>query len=67
MNSHILASEIASEHHRELINQAAGWRRGRAAKQAARARRALAQARNEPAVYCRRAAAQASHATRCPA
>ncbi len=37
MNSYILANQMASQHHRELINEAAGRRRGREARRAARA------------------------------
>jgi hypothetical protein len=61
MNSYILANQMASQRHRELINEAAGWRRGREARSAARAQQAQrARAQREPGVYCRRAAARAA-------
>ncbi|HEX7107325.1 MAG TPA: hypothetical protein VF218_15255 [Acidothermaceae bacterium] len=67
MNSHLLANQMAAEHHRELINEAAGWRRGREARRAARAQAAASlaaeRARADAAVYCRRAAAHAAGCT----
>jgi hypothetical protein len=64
MNSYILANQMASQHHLELITEAAGWRRGREARRAARAHEAqVAQAAVAAAasgVYCRRAAARAT-------
>lgn len=72
MNSYILANQMASQHHRELINEAAGWRRGREARRAARAHEAqleqAARAAADSGVYCRRAAAQvAGRVTGCAA
>lgn len=65
MNSYILANQMASQHHRELLKEAAGWRRGREARRAAQAQHArdvqLAKAAfAEAGVYCRRAAAYTS-------
>jgi len=64
MNSYILANQMASQHHRELINEAAGWRRRREARRAAQAHDAqlaqAARAHTESGVYCRRAAAHAT-------
>ena len=69
MNSYILANQMASQHHRELINDASRWRRGREARRAAHARHAQQSQQARAAqigqaasadVYCRRAAAYTS-------
>lgn len=61
MNSYILANQMASQHHRELIKEAAGWRRRREARRAAQAHEAqVARAQTKPGVYCSRAAAHAT-------
>lgn len=65
MNSYIMAGQVAAQRHGELINEAAAWRRSREAKRAESATRE--QPRADAALYCRRAAANAMTASRCPA